>query len=282
VSGKLRGNIRLAAIFVIAFVLPLGLFYMISSGNDSKSDQESSERQVISSSVPILAPNRYISVPSHPVLSPQTDRDFVLFSWIRPRSFPENERDVIFLAKIGPDPAQEGFGLGYRREGRAVRPVVHWKDSSGRGQRYLYGELTVLPREWILLVVSYLDGQYLAVHAVRTDDRGDLRMKLLGGHQVDAVEAPAGESDLILGALSHGLYRGRIGPFGILGGESLAGRLPQLFEEILLLTTNRADRLTGVETKLLVVEAGIDRSSYRHTIDLSSIPRFSSTDDDEE
>jgi len=281
VNGKLRGNIRLAAIFVIAFALPLGLFYLISSKNDLNSDEGNSEHQIISSSVPIVAPNRYISVPTHPVLSPQTDSDFVLFSWIRPRAFPESERDVIFLARIGPDPAQEGFGLGYRREGRAVRPVVHWKDSSGRGERYLYGELSILPGEWIMLVVSYLDGQYLAVHAVQADAHGELKVRLLGGHQVDEVEAPAGQSDLVLGALAHGLYRGRIGPFGIVGGQGLADRLPQLFEEILLLTTSRADKLTGAEAKLLVVEPGIDQSRFKHSVDLSSIPRFSAADDDE-
>lgn len=279
-SGKWRGYLKLTAIFVVAFSLPLGAWYLISQPKDSTELLDKEDGSYIKASIPISDFSRYISVADGPGLNPQASEDFILFSWIRPRSFPEDGQDIVYLAKIGPDPAKEGYGLGYRREGREVRPIVHWKDKSGVGDRFVFSEMSILPREWVLLVVSFLDGRYLAVHSAQPETDGGIEYKLLGAHDISNIESPAAESNLVLGALQHGPYRGRIGPFGILSGQALSENLEGLVYEIVKLTRQEVDSIENTEIKMLMIEPGIDLSANQNEIDLSSFPRFSSNEQD--
>lgn len=231
---RCRGSflvILLALLFIASFALPLA-FALRVGGIGSESVAPKLDN-VVANGVSVYGKNTYIEVAHSDHLNPQTGRDFLLVSWVRFRKLPQTGERVLFLGKFSPDTqVKPGYALGFARDQEELRPVVYWQDQGGQGGWFTFAELDVLPQSWIMLVLSFFDGQYLGLHAVTRSDDGSTELFLLGGYEVESELLPNSAQNLLVGSFRGGSFRGRLGPIGIFSGDELSETLTEIVEQM--------------------------------------------------
>lgn len=174
-----------------------------------------------------------IRVSHDPSLSPAGSAGYVVFLWVSPSgALPEGERQIL-LSKVSEGRSPNGVALALKEEGGMVRPYVYWSGSS-RSQWYTFPLIERAPEGWILLVLSVEQGRYLGLHAGSRAPGREPDMKLLGGYDLGGVPPDVvNEADLVIGDVHGPGFRGRIGPFGIVKGESVMHDLKPFIRELL-------------------------------------------------
>ncbi len=225
----------LIALFAVAFLIPILFITSFFSGSRSTlPTQESEVDAFFSHATSISAAPSFLRVKKSAHLSPIVGEDFLLTVWFRLKKFPQPGEQVGFIAKIdASDRSRRGYTIGLTREERDLRPFVTWRNAEGEGRYQLFSEVALLPRQWYMLALSFVDDSFLGIHLGHIEGEGEIVLEPLGGYEMEEDIRPDSDSDLVLGAQRNGRFRGLLGPFGVFSGEDLGENLEGTLREML-------------------------------------------------
>jgi len=221
--------------FVLAFVSAWCAFILIGhfgfgiprslSLVDGNPERHPSD--VISQPLLVSKPNVYKEVSFDPGLNPQLGEDFIFFIWFKARKPPVDGESLALMGKF--DVSQQhrpGYALSLEGAPDGVRPKIYWNDAEGRGRWFALSSMRVRRKNWYLIAFVFSKDRFLSAHAAAAGD--DSEPILLGGNQVEPVVVPQSNAAMVVGATGSGRFRGQLGPFGVLRGKKLAGRIKEV------------------------------------------------------
>ncbi len=273
---KLIYPLFLSVLFIAAFTVPVFFFLNLNSREEEESPDVHDESGIpVTLAVPDA--NNFISVASSDALSPSADSEFLFWVWFRLKKLPEEGEAVVFVAKIdATERSNSGYTIGITREGDRILPIVYWRDESGVGESHTFADMSIFPRDWTMLALSFTGGKYLSLHGYSLNagsadgeipsQSDDVAPELLGAYELDPVVVPFSTKPLVLGALSNGRFRGKIGPFGMLKTEDLRQKLPSVLKHLITHHSESPLAADSAALSLLVVNGEEDLSSYHHEV----------------
>ncbi|MCI5065800.1 hypothetical protein MRY87_08760 [bacterium] len=275
------GIVRSLGLFSLFLAVFIGTLFLGLEGSSFLREQsadslpKSEEIEEFHASAPIRTAGDFISVSHHSALESRSGQDFFLFSWIKLRRNLKDGEEAIFLAKIeGNRSAAHGYSLGLVRRGNIVRPTFYWRDSAGRGQSFLFSEIEVFPKRWILLAVEIRKNQRLSLFSGQIDPLGAVQEIFHGSYELEEEVIPSNTAPLFIGSRRTGNFRGEIGPFGIFRGEQLSERFVQLRNHLKSVELALPDELPPEDVMLFVPETEEDLSPFHHPIRIRGIGEF--------
>jgi hypothetical protein len=174
-------------------------------------------------------------------LLPVRESDFAVLLWARPRKLPAPGEGMVLLSKVeSQGKSRAGYQLLLSRDASALRPQIYWRTEGRLGGVYNFSEISIQTGRWIGFAMSLRGGRFLGLHMVRYEESPDTpegpprggSVELLGGYDLGREMFPSNNADLLVGPFNRNLYRGDIGPFGVLRGEGLAGSLRESLTEL--------------------------------------------------
>jgi len=238
----------LIALYGLSFSVPiLGLWFLLRSGDAVYTDQISKEKSaLIEKSFSIHGAGDYLRISNSEDIQPQPNKDFMFLLWFKLHKIPKQGERVFLALKYDKDSnARQGYGLALEHDSEGLRPLVYWQNSEGQGRWYSFSPFTAIPKEWMLLSVSFLDSKILGLHVIEYLGEKP-KVKVLGGYRFDSAVIPQSASDLFIGGLSNGdPLKAKLGGFGIFHPKQLAADLNSIFEELELAPLVAPAKLKG-------------------------------------
>lgn len=210
----------------------------------------------------------FLTLPHDSSLEPIQSKDFGLFVWIRPRESLHEGDNAIFIAKLKTERYYvTGYSFGIARRAQVDRPALFWSDASGKGGKLLFSDITLPPQRWTLLAVGVFEAKTVTVHSAVLGADDEFQEVFHGSHLfTEEVYASAENEPLILGALKSGLFRGSLGPFGIIRGPHLQERWERIRQELLDSPLEPPTVVSAEELSLFVPDGERDISAFQHDI----------------
>jgi hypothetical protein len=204
--------------------------------------------------------------------------DFGLFVWIRPRESLQEGDNAIFVAKLKAEPHfVTGYSFGIARRAQIDRPALFWSDAHGKGGKFLFSDIAITPQGWTLLTVGIFKGKTATVHSAVLGADDAFHEVFHGSHVFDEeVFASAENEPLILGALKSGLFRGSLGPFGIIRGQNLQDRWERIRHELRDSPLEPPTAVSSGELSLFVPDGEVDISAFHLDMMSSKLERSKS------
>ena len=224
----------LALLFAVSFLTPI-IFAAKVGGLFAKNDisQEFEDREIFPDSLVIATIGRFIRVVDSTHLDPEAGRDFIVSGWFNFRRLPSNGETMLLMTKFdAAAPSKSGYALALTRTGNIIRPTVYWRNVRGKGGWQEFSELTIEPKQWVMLSLSAHEGTLLGVHAVTFDEKGKARVQVLGGIEFAAPIIPESEVSLVLGSTGPDSFLGKIGPFGVISEPGLWENLREVINQL--------------------------------------------------
>ena len=271
------GAFLLAAVIVFQassfFSGPIHSSPVIEQATHDEADEESERR--FPKTFRVRTGGDFISLNHSPDLEPARGEDFGLFVWIRPRGLLKEGDNSIFVAKLKAHlEFVSGYSFGIIRRGEVDRPALFWGDIRGQGGKFLFSDIVVPPKEWMLLTLGVFQGQRVVVHSVTTTPEGGTSRVFHGSHILEQPVYPTADKEpLIVGALKSGLYRGELGPFGILIGENFEKNWNQIRTVIEDNALSQSEIVSKNEVMLFVPDGQGDLSAFQHEVKASKVDR---------
>ncbi|MDC0358900.1 hypothetical protein OAO01_08795 [Oligoflexia bacterium] len=260
--------VLLAIIFLVSFAAPI-IFGVSYSTFFSPADEDVVESdKLFPDAVSVPGPGTYLRVHAAKGLDPEAEKDFLFLVWLNLKKFPDVGEKIALVAKFDVStPTRTGYTIGIARGEDSIYPILHWQNRAGTGGSYRFSDMRFLPKTWVMLAVTLQKGKFLGMHSAMVSEGTVPQLELLGGYELEPAVVPSSESGLVLGALSSGLFRGKLGPFGIFSGdniiEELEDTLQQFLKEPLELPTAFSDK----EVMLWSIDGVTDLSQNAHTIE---------------
>lgn len=258
----------LVALFIATFLLPVILFWGVGPSRESV---DSSIPVVFKEPITLQTIGSHLRIADKNSLNPKAGEDFLFNVWFSLKSLPQaGERTMIFEMLEGEGQGRFGYALGLVREGRAIFPLVFWRDQDGRGGWYQFTELEIAPKRWTNLSLTFHDDHKLGVHgAVYQAQR--YHRELYGGYELSAEVIPQPKSDLRIGAFKSSRFIGDLGSVTILSGKKLSAKFRSLFKQLVEYpeTPPSVDENT---LKLFLSAEAKDLSRFEHVIELVTVP----------
>lgn len=259
-----ESSFGLAALFVVVFAVTLALGALvverISGGN---SWGRASQGELFPQAMVVSRGDSFIEVPPSEHLNPQAGKDFILVQWFQLRRLPAPGNRITLLSKFAPHEAgAPGFAVSIGGEHDGPRVFVYWKDSEGAGKWFSFREVAIVPRVWCMLVLTLQQDRFLGAYTALALPGTKPVVKLAGGYDLGRAVIPATNAALRVGAYKEGLFRGRIGPFGVIAGSKVSEQLPMLLKE-LVRHPGKPPTTVAEKTLRLWVGGGLNDSSPR-------------------
>lgn len=196
------------------FIPSLLLIFFLVSCAEKKENIELAD-SFFNSSISINKAGRFIEVPHSADYLPNTENNFLFFSWINLKTLPsDKERLVLFSKYSGRPPNISGYALALRRDGSIVRPVVYWGDGTKSGRWLDFPEIQISAGEWHFFALHVHKGNFIGLFSYRHLEGLDNPVVYHGSHEVEFQAN--GEANIIFGAVEGRDFKGKIGPFGII------------------------------------------------------------------
>jgi hypothetical protein len=247
--------------------------------------KEAPSRDFFSQSAKIRFPNSFIAVQHNGALMPQKGKDLIIFFWVNFSKLPHEERrHIVLLDYDAKAEFKSGYGFAIKKINNQFLPEVYWKGSlADRGGWYIFPEIPLELKQWVMFAVSIRDEKLLGLHYARLfsfdstrpgavsleevlqtlkeSNRDVLTEKInnsfyiqlykLGGYSIlekDENVSPSSllpytDTPLLFGAPQNSEFRGKISSFGILFKKDLTRN----FEEYLRLLSVNPGNLLSVE-----------------------------------
>ncbi len=245
--------VSLILLFLLAFAVPLifaltvgGVFskYMpesvvslVESESDINEKDGSEKDSLFPNSVSINNSNSLISIKSNSSLEASDGKDFIFSFWVKFKKLPSQDENMIIISKYDDKSAsRKGYSFALAREQENVRPSVYWRDENNNGTWFAFSEIYVEPKLWNLFVISFRDNKYLGLHTaalLEKDQTLSTQIKLLGGYELSTTIIPQNKSNLEIGAISAGKFRGKIGPVGIFNRKKITENLDSILKNLI-------------------------------------------------
>ena len=243
---------------------------------------------VFPSSIPVKSRGSNFSIADHPDLSATDGKDFIFFGWFKFDGVPDEGQRMSLVTKIDfSKPTRPGFAIEVSRRDDYFRPSVYWKNAGGQGAEYDFSDFKMVLGAWYGFVVTYRQPNILGLHVVtikdsikadsvepdsETDDAHQNKKPLwtlLGGYELKIPIFPfSPKVPMTVGAPQFGIFRGAVGPIGVISGPSASKNLRGLLkvlakspldvaryipkQDLIFLTT---DGTTDVGPNKLAIEA---------------------------
>lgn len=211
-------SLSLVFLFISAFLIPLVAGGVLISFRGSGSGKEDVE--IFPDNIPAQAGGAYLRIGDSEFLKPLSGEDFLVSIWFNFRRIPAASETMMLYSKTDEARLPSGYSLSLERVGSAIRPVVFWKDQEGKGGTYRFEDMRLPLRVWINFVLTYSEDNKLGLNAIFVRPGEKPIRLLLGGYKLSVPVYPVNRSDLIVGSLNRGTFRGAIGPMLIARGRS--------------------------------------------------------------
>jgi hypothetical protein len=222
----------LIGLFVISFTAPI--FFALKLGGYLMQSESgaSEEKELFKNPVHIAGSGNYLKIQNSSPLAPVAGEDFLLTFWFRLQRMPAQDEKMVVLTTYDADqPNRPGYMLSLNRDGDKVRPVLYWQDKKGAGNWYTFTEVPLPTRNWVMAALSFRNDSLLGLHMALPGEKEGFDLKLMGGYDLGTEIVPAGQADLILGALNVSRFRGLLGPIAVYSKKNLGKKLKEVLEE---------------------------------------------------
>lgn len=178
--------------------------------------------------VQIGSPGTYLKAIVGENGNPKRGEDYAVMVTFKLRRTPSQGESFALFGKFDAEvPGKPGFALSLEGAPDGVRPRVYVSTAGGSSKWHAFSSYPINRRDWYVLGLSFSDDTFVSTRIVRAFS-GD-KPTLLGGHQLtDGL--PKSNAGMVLGAFGSSRFRGQIGPFGVLSGKGLGGRLAEYIE----------------------------------------------------
>lgn len=225
------GSVKLSVIFLLSFILPSLLLYGVITYTRSEADLSSPDKaQEVKKAFPIRDSGDYIRIQDAAGIEPVGDKDFLLAISLKFLNPPESSQKTFLLQKYDRDsPEGQGYSIAFIRDTDGIHPLVYWRNSEGQGRWFRFAALEIVEKEWFCLVLSFLQGEMLGLHVVRTAGTP----VVLGGYRFDAPVYPESDADMFIGSIRSGVpLRARLGGMFVLHKRKLQQALPEMLSTL--------------------------------------------------
>ena len=227
-------GLALALSFVIAFSLPVFLFFRAVNYFWGERDSVVSSVDIFPAAVRLAGQGSYARINYSPALSPVEGNGFLLSGWFKLTQLPAIGQRVILLSKLNPDSRNaEGYAIGITRDPIGFRPIVYWRSAEGNGGWYLFSKFALRPRTWFNLSLSFRGGNLLGLHGISDIEDQSHGVELLGGYELESKTYPTNASALVLGAYGQNPFRGFIGPLALFSGQEIGADIHGIVKRLM-------------------------------------------------
>jgi hypothetical protein len=267
----------LGVLFGVSFCIPFFAVYLLLGGGQGPATVEQGDSKPLVEKDPrfpeafvVRASNTFLRVRHSPQIQPATDAPFLFAFWMKPVRLPSEGERITIVSKVDSSHlSKRGFSLSLYREGDQIFPLVWWQNTAGQaGGMYRFAALEYTPDSWILLALSYRDSKFLGLHSAFIDAAGASQLNLLGGYELESVEVPLSESDLLIGARGEGSFRGRIGPLLVTHQQFSEKAAISVLEALVRSPRTLPSEIDGESLGLWAPQSVTDLSSQAQTIDV--------------
>lgn len=234
-TTQLLQGFYLIFLFAVSFSVPLYVAYEAAVYLKEPATVQAQKNidPIFPDSIPITNQGSHIRLKHQPLLNPIEGKDFLISFWVKIRQMPSSdERMVLFSKQDFTNSLQPGYSLSIARYGNSLRPLVYWRDLSGKGGWYRFADLELHTKTWYMFALSFRDGTRLGLHVAEAEPGKKPKRELLGGFQLSVPVLPDATSDLILGSPRNGTLRGKLGPIGIFSGVYLKKHFEDIFRDL--------------------------------------------------
>ncbi len=255
----------LVLLFAVSFSLPLFFTFKardVFVGSSPTPEGDS----FFPAYVGINTPGQHLEVQAEDALSPRSGRDLLISGWFKLSRTPQVLDKILLFSKVdGQADSAAGYIVGLSRDSDTIRPIVYWGDGTN-GKWYSFSDIGAAVQGWFMLALSFQEGKYLGLHLGLPVPGQRPEIRLLGGYEVEGRVLAASRAPLRIGAWNEGLFRGRIGPFGVFSPSSMADSLKDVLKSLARDPLSAPPMFATKEVELWVPEAGKDISSYKRTV----------------
>jgi hypothetical protein len=216
--------------FGVSWLAVVAVGFSLKASDPAHVRVEPSSEDAFAQAVPVTGVGTVVRIENSPSLNPSAG-DFLLFAWFKLKNPLKDEDRAPFLGKFDPNSkSSTGYALALVGGADGVRPHVFWRNEAGNGRWYAFASTQIRPDQWYLFAVTFRAQRYLGVH-LATFDR-EANPEVLGGYDLEGQVIPASPAPLQVGAAGSSMFRGRVGPFGILQGVDVARDSGKIIKEI--------------------------------------------------
>jgi hypothetical protein len=262
----------LIGVFVVFFSLPLlgGIYWLI---NRPAGEVTPERTELISTAAKVIGDRSFVRIGHSRELNPQVEKDFMFSVWFNARKLPKPNERITLVSKYSSQ-LEHNPGYSIALEGRdsGFRILIYWKDAQGKGKWYVFNEFAIVPEEWFMVALTFIDGRYLGVYTVTSVVEKKADIVLAGGYDLGEEGIyPDSDSDIIIGATRNGQFKGSIGPYLIIQKRDVGTVLKDILKEISRNPREIPSLVAEKSIRLWAPNIVKDISRFNHPITLEGI-----------
>lgn len=211
------GYIIAIALFIAAFLVPLGILGFLGKGPLNwvpKPREAVNERHF--PRLAIRGPDSYVKVTSadpNGHVGPIIGKDLLILIWLKLNALQTDDRRAVVLLQSQVEQKKPpGFGLAFMKTSQGLRPEIYWKTAKddNSGGWLSFEDLDADLAEPVIIALSVRGGKVLGLHQVQRGHGEKNSVKLLGGADIGQFGELQGSNTLMIGAPDHSKFRGDV------------------------------------------------------------------------
>lgn len=200
-------------------------------------------------------------------LSPLNNQDFLLTFWVKLTKNMKNGESLVIIEKYNPEiKTKPGYSIVVRKDEGEIRPVVYWNDKKGNGKWFVFPSLSGFEKSWTLFALSYTKSKYLGLQVATRTLEGSPNFQNLGGYELVPSINPSNSSELGIGSLARGAFKGKYGPLGILSVNDIGENYLEKIKNLAKSPLSFLDIFKGADILLWTDNLRVDKSAYNAKI----------------
>lgn len=269
-SPKVLRILTLTGLFVVCFLIPV-LVLLNLQRFWAESETGPSEEVLFPRSVNIVGAGNFIRVTGGAELVAQPGEDFLLIAWFNLSKSPPLNRKLIVFSNFSSAPSgSDGYALALQRDSHGTRALVYWGDSRRPGKWFIFPEIALAPRTWVMFGLSLHRDRFLGLHMADLVTGGSLN--LVGGYDLGPGPFSMESGDLVLGALRGRPFRGIVGPVGLFQKRKLYTNLRTVLKSLVARPLELPAEFKPKQVKLWLPDGEHDQSSAAHKVEVVAGP----------
>lgn len=254
-------------LFICSSAVPIAIYYFLFDTAPLFTNESDA---VFASSMLVKSRGTFFEVDPNPLLNPHIEEDFEIISWIQLSNEPNLDQDIVLFSKIDSSkPIPVGYYLKLVKRVNIFRPVVYWKDATGKGGTYEFSDLKISIGNWMSFVLTYSQPNILGLHLITLSADRKASRTLLGAFKLSTPVLPETTAPLVVGASRFGSFRGKVGPFGIFKGKEITKVLNNTLKQISKNPQNLTELYSKNQISFITLNGRKDVGPHKLSISLS-------------
>lgn len=161
----------------------------------------------------------------------EVEDDYLSFIWFSLAEMPSFGERILLLSRNRIDNGRRtSFSISLQGTVGGVRPLISLGNPTRAGEWIPFAEASLQVERWYALVISHVEAGFLTVRMISKGN--DSPPVLLGAHRVVEGAEKEHKATLSVGSIGSQGFRGRIGSFGMVRGNSLEDHMQDYIEAI--------------------------------------------------